>query len=295
MIRTPLPECSICAGAFISSSIAGSSPARRVHLPLLRRVPIGPGRDLSATWIPPTSRLFRGCLRLEFCHGTPAGVTAPPNRPKTPGSTDTGGTNGRCEHNGAEHCPCGRLHEVRTEPGERMVGPPAPPAGGAEMVPIFRPTRPSAKDAAGAMHPARCSACEGSGAARRACRLSLPPPAEGVRIGAKGVVTGAKSGLRASGGKDRANRKAREALVTGWYGAATTELPPAAWSAEADVGAERRNQVPLSRSIAMSRADAPPQARRATPDRRRARSTQTARRLPRGFLWPRGDRGTPRD
>ena len=28
----------------------------------------------------------------------------------------------------------------------------------------------------------------------------------------------------------------------------STELPPAAWSAEADVGAERRNQVPLSRS-----------------------------------------------
>ena len=46
--------------------------------------------------------------------------------------------------------------------------------------------------------------------------------------------------------------------MTGWYGAATTELPPAAWSAEADVGAERRNQVPLSRSIAIvARADAP--------------------------------------
>ena len=28
----------------------------------------------------------------------------------------------------------------------------------------------------------------------------------------------------------------------------STELPPAAWSADADVGAERRNQVPLSRS-----------------------------------------------
>ena len=45
--------------------------------------------------------------------------------------------------------------------------------------------------------------------------------------------------------------------MTGWYGAATTELPPAAWSAEADVGAERRNQVPLSRSIAMSRGQTP--------------------------------------
>ena len=77
------------------------------------------------------------------------------------------------------------------------------------------------------------------------------------RIGANRVVTGAKIGLRASRGKDRANRKSREALVTGWYGAATTELPPAAWSAEADVGAERRNQVPLSRSIAMSCGQTP--------------------------------------
>ena len=57
-------------------------------------------------------------------------------------------------------------------------------------------------------------------------------------------MTGAKIGLRANGCKDRANRKLRVALVTGWYGAATTELPPAAWSAEADVGAARRNQVP---------------------------------------------------
>ncbi len=64
------------------------------------------------------------------------------------------------------------------------------------------------------------------------------------RIGANRVVTGAKNGLRASGGKGIAKKIVREALVTAWYGAATTELPPAAWSAEADVGAERRNQVP---------------------------------------------------
>ena len=74
----------------------------------------------------------------------------------------------------------------------------------------------------------------------------------------------------------------------------STKLPPAAWSAEADVGAERRNPVPYRDHRDVSRADAPPQARRATPNRRRARSNQTARRLPRGFLWPRGDRGTPR-
>ena len=83
------------------------------------------------------------------------------------------------------------------------------------------------------------------------------PTGDGVRISAKRVVTGGKSGLRASRGKDRDKNFSREALVTGWYGAATTELPPAAWSAEADVGAERRNQVPLSRSIAMSRGQTP--------------------------------------
>ena len=44
----------------------------------------------------------------------------------------------------------------------------------------------------------------------------------------------------------------------------------------------------------VSRADAPPQARRAASHRVGAQSSQTARRLPRGFLWPRGDRGSPR-
>ena len=74
----------------------------------------------------------------------------------------------------------------------------------------------------------------------------------------------------------------------------STELPPAAWSAEADVGAERRNPVPLSQKSRCLAGRRPAKARRATPNRRRARSNQTARRLPRGFLWPRGDRGTPR-
>ena len=74
----------------------------------------------------------------------------------------------------------------------------------------------------------------------------------------------------------------------------STELPSAAWSAEADVGAERRNPVPLSQKSRCLAGRRPAKARRATPNRRRARSNQTARRLPRGFLWPRGDRGTPR-
>ena len=90
-------------------------------------------------------------------------------------------------------------------------------------------------------------------------------------------------------------RLAREAFVTGWYGAATTELPPAAWSAEADVGVARRNPVPYRGHRDVLRADAPPMARRATPNRRRARSDQTARWLPhrtsRGLS---GNRGTPR-
>ena len=46
-----------------------------------------------------------------------------------------------------------------------------------------------------------------------------PPGGEGVDWGER-VVTGAKIGLRANGGKEIANRNLRAALVTGWYGAA---------------------------------------------------------------------------
>ena len=42
------------------------------------------------------------------------------------------------------------------------------------------------------------------------------PAGEGVRIGAKGVVTGGKGGLRASGDKGIAKKIAREAFVTAW-------------------------------------------------------------------------------
>ena len=131
------------------------------------------------------------------------------------------------------------------------------PADGAEAVAPWRSARTAAKAPAGAMRrtrdapPARARVRPGEHAA---CHY----PAGGrVRNGAKRVVTGGTSGLAASGGKGRANRKAREALVTRWYGAATTELPPAAWSADADVGAARRNPVPLSRSIAMSCGQTP--------------------------------------
>ena len=75
----------------------------------------------------------------------------------------------------------------------------------------------------------------------------------------------------------------------------STGLPLAAWSAEADVGAERRNPVPYRGHRDVLRADAPPKARRATPNRRRARSDQTARRLPHGTSRGlSGNRGTPR-
>ena len=42
------------------------------------------------------------------------------------------------------------------------------------------------------------------------------PAGEGVRNGAKGVVTGGKSGLQANGDKAIANKIARAALVTAW-------------------------------------------------------------------------------
>ncbi len=137
------------------------------------------------------------------------------------------------------------LREIRTETGlalSRVRR--APWRWRAEMV--------SPCDQRGAVRrsrPMRCararrSAREGSGAARGpAWRLSLPGRRRGAECGER-VVTGARSGLRASGGKGIAKKIAREALVTAWYGAATTELPPAAWSADADVGASRRNQVP---------------------------------------------------
>ena len=74
----------------------------------------------------------------------------------------------------------------------------------------------------------------------------------------------------------------------------STGLPQAAWSAEADVGAARRNPVPYRGHRDVLRADAPPKAHWANPNRMGAQLSQTARRLPRGFLWPRGNRGTPR-
>ena len=73
--------------------------------------------------------------------------------------------------------------------------------------------------APGAMRHARRCADEGSGAAQRVCRLSLPGRRSGAFV-AKRVVPGGKIGLRASGGKEIANKFPRVALVTAWYGAA---------------------------------------------------------------------------
>ena len=74
-------------------------------------------------------------------------------------------------------------------------------------------TPAKAATGAGAMRHARRCADEGSGrlTAHPACHY---PAGEGVWIGAKGVVTGGKIGLRVSRGKDRANRDLRAALVT---------------------------------------------------------------------------------
>ena len=84
----------------------------------------------------------------------------------------------------------------------------------------LRPGRTPAKAAAGAMrHARRCvgEGSQGGSSAHGACHY---PAGERGRIGAKRVVTGAKIGLRASGGKGIAKKIPRAAFVTRWYGAA---------------------------------------------------------------------------
>ena len=127
------------------------------------------------------------------------------------------------------------------------AAPASPPADGARAVPpcdrrghLRRP------------RPARCATRVARHARAPRGRPGVhachyPTGGRGARV-ATGVVTGGKSGLRASGGKGIAKKIAREAFVTGWYGAAIHKLPGAALSADADVGAARRNPVPLSRS-----------------------------------------------
>ena len=111
------------------------------------------------------ARLGPGTARTACSVGRTAAGSA--CRLKTPGSVDTGGPNERCGRNDAKRRPCGRLREVRPEPGLARM-------------PVT---------------------------ARPALR---------VRIGANRVVTGAKIGLRASGGKGIAKKIVREALVTAW-------------------------------------------------------------------------------
>ena len=50
--------------------------------------------------------------------------SAPPSGARTPGSIAPAGTNGRCERNDARRRPCGRLGEVRTEPGVALAAGP---------------------------------------------------------------------------------------------------------------------------------------------------------------------------
>ena len=110
----------------------------------------------------------------------PAGLRrASERRPKTPGAVPTGGTNEGCARSDARRRPCGRLRESGPSPACAWSAPPRPRRWRGEGGPLRRL-------AAGAMRSARCSACEGSGAARRACRLSLP----GRRCGCGLVRTG---------------------------------------------------------------------------------------------------------
>ena len=75
----------------------------------------------------------------------------------------------------------------------------------------------------------------------------------------------------------------------------STGLPQAAWSAEADVGAARRNPVPYRGHRDVLRADAPPQARWANPNRMGVSSVKRRGGCRMGPLGaPSGGRGTPR-
>ena len=162
----------------------------------------GPYRRTPRGW---RGRRHRAALRCALPAGDSRAIRAP-RRAKTPGSIDTGGPNARCERNDGKRHPCGRLREARTEPGVALAAPPA------DSVEVVRPCPPRG--------PARCarargSAGEGSGAAGRACRLSLPGRRRGAECGER-VVTGARSGLRASGGKGIAKKIVSVALVTAW-------------------------------------------------------------------------------
>ena len=91
---------------------------------------------------------------------------------------------------------------ARSEPNlrVRISAPASPPADGAEVVPPCEQRGPRRRPRPRERH-ARCCAGEGAGAAQRAWRLSLPGRRFGALV-AKGVMTGGKSGLRASGGKE---------------------------------------------------------------------------------------------
>ena len=115
-----------------------------------------------------------------------------------------------------------------------------------------------------------------------------------VRGWAKGVVTGGRSGLQASGGKESAKDFRSAVFVTRCYSPCHTLLRK-----QLVVGTSRpyegagRHPVPHRRNGVADRADAPEKARRATSHPMGARSNTRPGRLPRGLSEPRGRRGNP--
>ena len=96
------------------------------------------------------------------------------------------------------------------------AAPAAPPVDGAEAVPPYDPRGPLRRPRPMRDAPRAWLRRRGlGGGSSRGYRLSLPGRRSGALV-AKRVVTGARSGLRASGGKGIAKKIAREAFVTGW-------------------------------------------------------------------------------
>ena len=177
-----------------------------------------PPRSWSPAASPPTHR-GPSC---DSARGSRNGGTRALRRsPKTPGSIDTGGTNERCERVQRYQSPPMRSASTTLRPNPCACAMPCPPIH-SPMAPRQCPLAPAqspAKAAPGRARRALLRRRRLGGGSSRACRLSLPGRRSGAFV-AKRVVTGARSGLRASGGKGIAKKIAREAFVTGWYGAA---------------------------------------------------------------------------
>ena len=222
-------------GARIRALLAAARPPapRRDRRPAQALGPCRQGARVSAvtapgsgrpprSWSPAASPTHRGpsCDRARGSRN--GGTRALRRSPKTPGLIDTGCTNERCER--VQRCQAPPMRSASRGRGRILArgaraAPADPLADGAEAVPLA--TRADPCGGRGRCERgARCSADEGSDtaqAAHAACHYLGGGPGRSSR---KRVVTGGKSGLRASGGKGSANNIPREAFVTAWYGAA---------------------------------------------------------------------------